>query len=189
MEFEIDIDPPSLVARIISVRAQITKDWTTDLAVLRDWNKQYLDNPDISFPTSTNFRTESMDLLLLLATQESIHRMLRLEHNDDAYAGLRDFYISNVADYFDGSQPFERYETFLEDLEDEIIAQDVIEVRGMVLEEWSSIIQDTDHGDLQQVILAIRMGRTFDTSPTEERSIFTTKAGANTDEEELKFFQ
>lgn len=169
------------------MRAQIAKDWTTDIKVLKSWNQEYLENPNVEFPTSTNFRSASMDLLMLLATQESIHRMLRLENRDNAYDGLREFYIENVADYFDGMQPFERYETFLENLDDEIIAQDIIELRGMVLEEWSSIILDTDHGDLQQVILAIRMGRTFDTSPTEERSIFT-KAGANSDEEGL-FFQ
>jgi hypothetical protein len=223
MEFSIDIDPPSLVARIISVRAQIAKDWTDDMKLLQQWNAKCLDDDDDDEPlTSSNdndstsavvaadgppppfpyaassFRSASLDLLALLATQESIHRLLRLQQRqtDDTYDALREYYVSHVGEYFDGSQPMQRFNVFLESLQDDIVTQDIIEVRAMVLDEWATSIKETSHGNLQQIILAIRMGRTFDTSPTEERSIFTPKsrtakagAGAPEETEGLEFFQ
>jgi hypothetical protein len=227
MEFSIDIDPPSLVARIISVRAQIAKDWADDMKLLQQWNDKCLDDEYDDIDASNNninkeatvgdeaaalppfpyapssFRSASLDLLALLATQESIHRLLRLERQDDTYDDLRAFYVAHVAEYFDGSQTMQRFNSFLIDLADDIVTQDIMEVRAMVLDEWATSIKETNHGSLQQIILAIRMGRTFDTSPTEEQSIFTPKkktrtakagtaaaaAGATEQDDGLDFFQ
>ena len=42
VEFEIDIEPPSLVTRILSVRQQIAQEWVTDLQTLQTVNGQIL---------------------------------------------------------------------------------------------------------------------------------------------------
>ena len=42
VEFHIDIEPPSLVTRILSVRQQIAQEWVSDLATLQTINGQIL---------------------------------------------------------------------------------------------------------------------------------------------------
>ncbi len=44
VEFHIDIDPVSLVSRILAVREQIAREWVTDLDILAQANQQVLDS-------------------------------------------------------------------------------------------------------------------------------------------------
>jgi hypothetical protein len=309
VDFEIDIDPPSLVARIVSVRDQIADEWTADLATLIKANDMILDsyhamqgaqreeeaanqgdssknklksteegktvvpvalddvdddeddddeeeeNDDdedecvkygdgtddcvdgdsLAVPYSGNayeetskdkslkpkaydrtpmlilgnnivqdgrpsspYRKGSFDLLGLLATQESIHRVLRkYKHSGDerdvSYQWLRQFYVSRVTTFFDGSQEYGRADDFLEELlltapsmremdgklgliDPMRIAEDIIATRTEVAQEWRGIVTNVptvDHAELRKYVLAIRMGKRFDTTPSlDEQQIF-----------------
>ena len=111
VEFEIDIEPPSLVTRILSVRQQISDEWVTDLETLQTINGQilasynerqtqmrdeesafdrnavyYMNNKimeesETDARASSPFRKSNFDLLALLATQEALHRVLRSYHD------------------------------------------------------------------------------------------------------------
>lgn len=214
IDYTFDIDPASLLRRMLSVREQIAKEWVKDLDMLSHLNdeimesyEEYLeqqeqlmetedengdeeDHEDLSIVMkdkddeesvekklsskeddqmnagvfaassksdvkkpifdrnagytfseslcnldreSSHFRKKSFDLLLLLATQESIHRVLKLYQAKDAEKGrnsnkvfstgkttsydwLLDFYRERVTHHFDGYQTTGRAEDFLEEL-------------------------------------------------------------------------
>jgi hypothetical protein len=143
VEFDIDIEPPALAQRILSVREQIAREWTSDLETLRVANEMILDSyhafqaqqrrsetsktsqqdgndqddpenlgsiDQLTAPytssaydknfkaydrtammvlgnnivhdghSSSAYRAGSFDLLGLLATQESVHRILKMYH-------------------------------------------------------------------------------------------------------------
>jgi hypothetical protein len=68
---------------------------------------------------SSPHRRGNFDLLILLATQESIHRILRQYQDAGAerrvsFFWLRQFYTSRVRDYFDNDQPYGRADDFLQ---------------------------------------------------------------------------
>ena len=276
VEFEIDIDPPSLVGRIISVRDQIAGEWTADLETLRTANEMILDSyyatqgaqrreevkaKDVSATATTvtaddeakteededpgacddvasltapyssatyeqkvedkslkkaydrtamvvlghsivqdgrsssPYRQGSFDLLGLLATQESIHRVLRgyREAGDErevSFEWLREFYVSRASKFFDGSQEYGRADDFLEELlltapamkemdgkvgfiDPMRIAEDIIAMRSEVAQDWRDIVVDVptkDHADLRNYVLAIRMGKTIEKSMVLEKS-------------------
>lgn len=129
---------------------------------------------------SSPFRMANFDLLLLLSTQESIHRVLKdqKEENDIAdYEWLRDFYTERVKDHFDGHQTYGRAEDFLVDLlktppiiqesgngEFHIIdpmgmAEDIIRERSEVAKEWKDLVAEapSEHTDLRRLLLVRRM--------------------------------
>lgn len=88
-----------------------------DRSILNTWS-QSLWNPKLS---SSPYRKSNFDLLLLLATQESIHRVLNSYKNDDnvrpqTHEWLLEFYLDNVNEYFDGHQTYARSEDFLEEI-------------------------------------------------------------------------
>ena len=88
-----------------------------DRSILNTWS-QSLWSPKRS---SSPYRKANFDLLLLLATQESIHRVLKsYKHNDSVrpqtHEWLLDFYTDNVNEYFDGHQTYARSEDFLEEM-------------------------------------------------------------------------
>lgn len=60
MEFEIDIDPPALVNRIVSVRDQIAKEWVVDLDTLVLANDMILES---YIENTLNCRTEECEIL------------------------------------------------------------------------------------------------------------------------------
>jgi len=204
-EYELSIDPPALVRRILSVREQLSKEWAEDLDMLMKLNDEITEsfekynneagakddeedededenskinaednhfddsssdvdallkaltapidedsNPDASGKvdpevgkgktvfdrsllstwsqllwspkrSSSPYRKANFDLLLLLATQESIHRVLKSYKKDTAirpetHQWLLDFYTENVNEYFDGHQTNGRSEDFLEEM-------------------------------------------------------------------------
>jgi hypothetical protein len=88
-----------------------------DRSILSTWS-QLLWSPKRS---SSPYRKANFDLLLLLATQESIHRVLNSYKKDETirpetHAWLLDFYKDNVNKYFDGHQTYARSEDFLEEM-------------------------------------------------------------------------
>jgi len=266
VEFEIDIDPPSLVSRIVSVRQQLASEFQVDLDSLLKANDEILSSyfdrqvtarddkegsemntndpgydPDIgetdtSFNinnqnslggdgghafvrnamvfvrdaiafeehTSSPLRKGNFDLICLLATQESVHRVLRAyadagEEREVSKAWLRDFYTERVKEYFDGHQKVGRSDDFLEallltppafrDLDttgqrvgliDPIrISEDLIRMRSEVVLEWKEILEDVPahHMELQRLLLAQRMNPT---SPKQESLTFVPEEESDT---------
>jgi hypothetical protein len=261
VEYEIDIDPVSLVSRIMSVREQIAKEWEADLdtivvandMILTSYHDSavrargeecidmtddgysedcinvenlispYSDQRDDTEPRRSAFDRNAMmmlsntidfaedassphrkgnfDLLCLLATQESIHRVLReyRQAGDErvvSYEWFREYYVGRVTKYFDGSQNYGRADDFLEELlttspsmkelgsqmgfiDPLRIAEDVIRMRSAVAEDWKEIVTQApkDHIGLRKDLLAKQMGRyvnpsPFDTAPADASSGF-----------------
>lgn len=157
-EYQVDIEPTSLVSRILSVREQLAGEFVDDLDLFISANEQILDSyrdramndrdtEEWSFLDSKQktaydrnamalgdfglfnddkapspLRKANFDLLALLVTQESVHRVLWLYRNADdenkkvAFEWLREFYSDRVEKYFDGNGGFARADDFLDEL-------------------------------------------------------------------------
>ena len=157
-EYQVDIEPTSLVSRILSVREQLAGEFVDDLDLFISANEQILDSyrdramndrdtEEGSFLDSKQktaydrnamalgdfglfnddkapspLRKANFDLLALLVTQESVHRVLWLYRNADdenkkvAFEWLREFYSDRVEKYFDGNGGFARADDFLDEL-------------------------------------------------------------------------
>jgi len=236
VEFNIDIDPPSIVSRILSVREQVAHEFYKDLDTVKaandnilssylskqlDARQQSTDNMDTpnvggtgigsedntlkyreslvfdrdAMTTFTNsiamgdsnsspFRAGNFDLLVLLATQESIHRVLRDYQRDSerevSFNWFRLFYTTKAAIYFDGDQCYGRADDFFEELlltspmftevaergkvglvDPQRIAEDVIRKRGDVIKDWKDILVciPQEHIEIRRVVLDRQMGR------------------------------
>jgi hypothetical protein len=147
---------------------------------------QTLLNNAIAFEewASSPLRKRNFDLLLLLATQESVHRVLRQYRdagNDRqvSFEWFREYYASRVADFFDGCQPAGRADDFVESLltmppsmktsDDRLelvdplrIAEDLIRTRSEVCADWKETIRDVvplEHMELRKLILDCQMGK------------------------------
>ena len=140
-------------------------------------------HPNFNDPESTLLRSTSFDLLFLLSTQESIHRLLTSykmagEEKEVSFAWLLDFYTNSLEKYFDGNQSFGRADDFLDDLlltppslktigdtmgfiDPLSIVEDIINVREEVAEEWKSLLSLTakDHDKLRQEIFVKQMSK------------------------------
>jgi hypothetical protein len=232
VEFQIDIDPPSLATRILSVREQIADEWVTDLETLRVSNDMILESynnkvkeareaencDDASFDNNectvspenrprifaydrngqyflrntmaVNDRASSMlrqgnfDLLALLATQESVHRVLRDyvdagEELEASFEWFRGFYVERVAKFFDGDKEHGSSDDFLEELllaspavvagkngkmglvDPLRIAEDILATRSNVAVEWRKIAMDTkdEHVTVRKELLEKQMAK------------------------------
>ena len=247
VEFTIDIDPPSLVSRILSVREQVAREFHKDLdtvmkanenimssyaskqvdsrqkskkddAESRNTDERHLDEPGrkesstgddnktpkykeslvfdrdamttftnsiaMSDSNSSPFRAGNFDLLVLLATQESIHRVLRSYQQDlereVSFHWFRGYYSSKTVTYFDGDQSYGRADDFLEELlltspmfievadvkkmglvDPLRIAEDVIQTRAEVIKDWREILVNIpqEHTALRMAALDRQMGR------------------------------
>jgi hypothetical protein len=128
---------------------------------------------------SSPFRKKNFDLLLLLSTQESIHRVLKQYQNSEekvshqSYEWFLDFYKERVRNYFDGHQNYGRAEDFLEELlktnpivfetarevvafiDPARIAEDVVRERSEVALEWMGVAKtiQKEHTDLRRMLL------------------------------------
>lgn len=128
---------------------------------------------------SSPFRKKNFDLLLLLSTQESIHRVLKQYKNGkekvslQSYEWFLDFYKERVRNYFDGDQNYGRAEDFLEELlqtnpivfetarevvafiDPARIAEDVVRERSEVALEWMGVAKTIpeEHTDLRRMLL------------------------------------
>ena len=150
---------------------------------------------------SSSYRNGNFDLLGLLATQESVHRVLRkyraASPDHISAEWLKQFYVSRVATHFDGDQEYGRADDFLEELllsppavktiagklgliDPMRIAEDIIAMRSQVATDWRDIVVDVpgkDHTELRNICLAIRMGKTIERSPSMEVPIKAEEGG------------
>lgn len=246
-KFSVDIDPASVVSRLISVRERIALECQRDCETLiyandqilasyfetqessrqdhdeedcesqdddmpmdtltipysertehRKHNKSAFDrynamvllsnSMDYADQSSSPLRKGTFDLILLLSTQESIHRVLKDyaaagEEREVSFAWLRDFYLERVQEYFDGNQRYGRADDFLEELlltppmlktindknsrkemvglvDPLRVAEDIIRQRGEVGREWQEMIANVphEHMELRRLLLARQMG-------------------------------
>lgn len=133
-----------------------------------DRNAMFLmkNSNDYTEKAPSMLRQGNFDLLCLLATQESIHRVLRdyvdagNEH-EVSFQWFRDFYVARVAKYFDGNQEYSSADNFLEELlltspsvkagdngkmglvDPLRIAEDIIAMRSRVAMEWKDMMSAT----------------------------------------------
>ena len=193
----------------MAVREQLAMEWETDLDMLLAANEGILQSYHDSARSSTTssdgaatafertamaygdfgifnakapspLRKGNYDLLVLLATQESVHRLLRsyqeVEELRISFEWLLDFYADR-REYFDGSGEYGRADDFLEqllltppsvkqavgakaDLIDPLkIAEDVIRTRSQVARDWKEICRriPEDHTELRKILLAKQM--------------------------------
>ena len=141
-------------------------------------------HPNFNDPGSTPIRASNFDLLCLLSTQESIHRVIQSyseagEEKSVSLTWLSDFYMAKFHGYFNGNQVFGRADDFLDELlstppslktigKGEVgfidpfaIAEDIILERGIVAEEWKDVMRNVsrDHESLRQEIWIKQMER------------------------------
>jgi hypothetical protein len=141
--YELEINPASLCSRLISVREQIAREFVKDLDVIADISgammQRYLDSsgaaggmekPNLLFLESSvhsdylpsPLRKGNFDLLMTLATQEAIHRVLNdassssQQSDKSSILFLRNFYVNRIHTHFTGSNRYGRAEDFLEEL-------------------------------------------------------------------------
>jgi hypothetical protein len=130
---------------------------------------------------SSPFRGKNFDLLLLLSTQESVHRVLKYYQSDssvrpETYAWLLDFYKDHVNQHFDGHQSFGSADRFLEKMlrspptmiensntkasgvlawvNPVHIAEDIARERSEVALAWMQIVKSAqdEHTDLRRLL-------------------------------------
>ena len=145
-KYEMEINPASLCTRLISVREQIAREFVKELDVLADVTAEMLqrfENPEQPFELQkpdlyflefgvdgdykmnedykpSPLRKGNFDLLVILATQESIHRLLNNGMDDGGEESmqifLRNFYTQRIGTHFTGSNWYGRADDFLEEL-------------------------------------------------------------------------
>ncbi len=245
VEIEIDVDPPSVAGRMLSVRQKISEEFVQDLdlliaanrEIMPSYNQRCLDarndeectraddedefedrcnieplevgamagdfnfgqrtiqmferasiymlnnHPNFNDPGSTQLRSTSFDLLFLLSTQESIHRLLKSykkagEEKEVSFNWLLEYYTKSLEKYFDGNQSFGRADDFLDDLlltppslktidgnmgfiDPLLIVEDIIRVREEVASEWKDLVSlaPLEHEGLRQAIFVKQMSK------------------------------
>eukprot|EP00560_Eucampia_antarctica_P007170 CAMPEP_0197824600 /NCGR_PEP_ID=MMETSP1437-20131217/1821_1 /TAXON_ID=49252 ORGANISM="Eucampia antarctica, Strain CCMP1452" /NCGR_SAMPLE_ID=MMETSP1437 /ASSEMBLY_ACC=CAM_ASM_001096 /LENGTH=325 /DNA_ID=CAMNT_0043424291 /DNA_START=426 /DNA_END=1403 /DNA_ORIENTATION=- len=240
LEIEIDINPVSLVSRIMSVREHLAREWFEDLKLLLSVNSMILDSYEdammdddeeeepFSFPdiygdfsnsvqsnedllaasgsenksydsiqkymissysgfdgmTSSPLRKSNFDLLFLLSTQESVHRVLKSykeagKSKEFLFIWLKDFYAKHVGTYFDGPQQLGSSDEFLVDIlttplsintdddkkigiiDTHVIAEDIVKTRAKVAKDWRMISMDIpeEHASLQKMLYTAKMAK------------------------------
>jgi hypothetical protein len=132
---------------------------------------------------SSPHRKGNFDLMDLLVTQESIHRVLRKyremrSEREVSFAWLREFYVKRVTTHFDGDQRYGRADDFLDEVllsppvmrevgrnvelvDPQRIAEDIINKRSEVYQEWKEIVTTIpqEHTGLRKALLNKHMGR------------------------------
>ena len=155
---------------------------------------------------SSSFRKGNFDLLGLLATQESIHRVLgkyrglvsSSKEFEVSYDWLKQFYVDRIPSYFDGSQEYGRADDFLEELllsppslkllkgtllgfiDPMRMAEDIIATRTQVAQDWKDLVTEIptkDHTELRNMCMSLRMGKTIERSPSVEVPIRVDEGG------------
>lgn len=143
---------------------------------------------------SSPHRKGNFDLLALLATQESIHRVLRKyremnSKREVSFAWLREFYVKRVTTHFDGDLRYGRSDDFLDEVltsppvmrevgrnvelvDTQRIAEDIISMRSEVAKEWKEIVTTIpeEHTGLRKALYSKHMGR-YDTQPPTKKEV------------------
>jgi hypothetical protein len=160
-------------------------------------NAQYFVRNTMAFNdrASSMLRQGNFDLLALLATQESVHRVLRDyadagSEREVSFQWFREFYVARVAKFFDGNKEHGSSDDFLEELllspptfsADETgkmglvdplrIAEDILATRSKVAVEWRKIAMDTkdEHVTVRKELLEkqmVKWGQRPAAKPTE----------------------
>jgi hypothetical protein len=142
-DYELEIKPASVCSRLISVREQISREFARDLdsiagissSFIHDYfesqnNKEnnqegyrtnllFLDNIVDDDYLPSPLRKGNFDLLMLLSTQESIHRVLNSEEDSvdrSSFRFLRNFYAGRIGSHFTGNNWYGRADEFLDEL-------------------------------------------------------------------------
>jgi len=126
-------------------------------------------------------RKGNFDLLVLLATQESVHRVLReykeMEDHKVEFEWLREFYSDRIGEFFDGNGDYGRADNFLEELlltppsvkkavggkanliDPLKIAEDVIRMRTHVAMNWKDVCANVpeEHTEVRKALLERNM--------------------------------
>lgn len=137
-------------------------------------------------------RKGNFDLLVLLATQESIHRVLNDASRQSgavkaSNAFLRNFYAERLRSHFTGSQRYGRADDFLEELLSEPprtmqvddttslidptrLAELILDAREGVAEEWREICRSAPqkHFEIKRKQLSLLIGRPSSSEPEGE---------------------
>jgi hypothetical protein len=128
---------------LISVREQISREFARDLDSIADISKSfihdYFESQNNKETNQEGYRTNLMfldnivdddylpsplrkgnfDLLMLLSTQESIHRVLNSEEDSverSSFRFLRNFYAGRIGSHFTGNNWYGRADEFLDEL-------------------------------------------------------------------------
>jgi hypothetical protein len=181
-DYDLDINPASICSRIISVREQISREFVKDLDVIADMSGQMLESYWEKLKTQRNsdeqlqvdrtnllflefspdsdsdympspLRKGNFDLLTLLTTQESIHRVLNNPELRADNSFLRNFYAKRIGTHFTGSGWYSRADEFLEELvrtppsmiqvrDSETALVDPMRVVELILEEREQVATD-----------------------------------------------
>ena len=205
-DYELEINPVRLATRLLSVRAQVAREFVKDLDVISQMtnftlesykealkNKKkdedgrwVIERPNLMFlemgATHADFapsplRKGNFDLLMLLITQEAVHRVLNdpdRQNGPNAMGNrfLKDFYVSRLVSHFTGSQRYRRAEHFMAELlamspnlqvnkgETTLvnpvgIAEVIVRAREKVALEWKDIAQQVpeEHLEIQRLTL------------------------------------
>jgi hypothetical protein len=193
-DYDLEINPASLCSRIVSVREQIAREFVKDLHVIADMGGQTLESywrrlkqqkdgdegaqversnmlfleasadPDNYDYAPSPLRKGNFDLLVLLATQESIHRVLNDASAEEkgstdkaSVRFLRNFYSIRIGTHFTGRQPYGRADDFLHELldsspstvqiqDEEVQLVDPIRIAELILEQREKVA--TEWGDM-----------------------------------------
>mmetsp|Transcript_15974 Transcript_15974/g.33127 ORF Transcript_15974/g.33127 Transcript_15974/m.33127 type:complete len:481 (-) Transcript_15974:2680-4122(-) len=154
---------------------KIKRQTAFDRNILSSWT-QLLWNPNHG---SSHYRKSSFDLLMLLATQESVHRVLKSYKEDnevrpETHEWLLEHYKDNVSKYFDGHQTRGRSEDFLEEMmnsprtlietnseflawtDPAMVVEDIVRERSEVALDWMKIAEtiSEEHTDLRRMLFS-----------------------------------
>uniref|UniRef100_A0A7S3L649 Uncharacterized protein n=1 Tax=Amphora coffeiformis TaxID=265554 RepID=A0A7S3L649_9STRA len=205
-DYELEINPVRLATRLLSVRAQVAREFVKDLEVISRMTNSTLESykaalmnpkndedgrlvierPNLMFLemgaghadfAPSPLRKGNFDLLMLLVTQEAVHRVLNdveRQKGPDVMGNrfLQNFYLSRLMSHFTGSQRYRRSEHFMAELlamspnlqvnkgETTLvnpagIAEVIIRVREEVALEWKDMAQQVpeEHLEIQRLTL------------------------------------
>jgi len=173
-----------------------------DRSILNTWS-QSLWSPKRS---SSPYRKANFDLLLLLATQESIHHILNSYKKDDTIRPetkewLLNFYTENVNEYFDGHQTCARSEDFLEQMlksprtvietnndilawvDPANVAEDVVRERSEVILDWMRVAETIldEHTDLRRLLFTNMVSKSIPDESLSDTILMAVKNDAKED--------
>lgn len=153
-------------------------------------------SPDSDFAPSP-LRKGNFDLLVLLSTQEAIHRVLndptrRRTTDADKVANhfLHNFYVARVKSHFGGAQRYGRADDFLQELletapslitlnddltlmvDPHFVAKELLKERELVAQEWKELARNApqEHMEIKRLQLNLLMGISNSPEPVSSES-------------------
>lgn len=193
-DYDHEIHPPRLCMRMLAVREQIAREFVQDLQVIAAQTPpeqssssrmqgadflflEFAPDPESDYASSP-LRKGNFDLLVLMTTQESIHRLLNqnpvdgpdsdsVEESDTSIGNtialsssqrsfLSNFYLHRLVSHFTGAQRYNRAQEFLQELlslKELSIVFKIYQQRSRVAMEWKDVAQSVpnSHVDIQKI--------------------------------------